>query len=67
MSAIRVAKTVALLALAASRSPLVRSAVKAAPHLISEERKAAAYEATKRAARKAGEMTARVVPPNRYF
>lgn len=67
MSAIRVAKTVAVLALAASRSPLVRSAIKAAPKLISEERKLAAYEATKRAARKAGEMTARVVPPNRYF
>lgn len=67
MSAIRVAKTVALLAIAASRSPVVRSAVKAAPYLISEERKAAAYEATKRAARKAGEFTARVVPPNRYF
>lgn len=67
MSAIRVAKTVALLAIAASRSPAVRSAIKAAPHLISEERKRAAYEATRRAARKAGELTARVVPPNRYF
>ena len=67
MSAIRVAKTVAILAIAASRSPVVRSAIKAAPHLLSEERKLAAYEATRRAARKAGELTARVVPPNRYF
>ena len=67
MSAIRVAKTVALLAIAASRSPVVRSAIKAAPRLVSEERKAAAYETAKRAARKAGELTARVVPPNRYF
>ncbi|WP_332717693.1 hypothetical protein [Pelagibacterium mangrovi] len=67
MSAIRVAKTVAILALAASRSPLVRSAIKAAPLLVSEDRKLAAFEATKRAARKAGELTARVVPPNRYF
>lgn len=67
MSAFRVAKTVALLALAASRSPVVRSAIKAAPNLVSEERKNAAFEVTKRAARKAGELTARVVPPNRYF
>ncbi|MAN76673.1 hypothetical protein OF122_05920 [Pelagibacterium flavum] len=67
MSAFRIAKTVAFLALAASRSPVVRSAVKAAPKLVSKERKQAAYEATKRAARKAGEVTARVVPPNRYF
>lgn len=67
MSVFRVAKTVAFLALAASRSPMVRSAVKAAPNLVSEDRKRAAFEATKRAARKAGELTARVVPPNRYF
>lgn len=67
MSAFRVAKTVALLAFAASRSPVVRSAIKAAPNLVSGERKQAAYDATKRAARKAGELTARLVPPNRYF
>lgn len=67
MSVFRVAKTAAFLALAASRSPVIRSAIKAAPNLVSEERKLAAYEATKRAARKAGELTARVVPPNRYF
>ena len=67
MSVFRVAKTAAFLAFAARRSPVVRSAIKAAPNLVSEERRQAAYEATKRAARKAGEMTARVVPPNRYF
>lgn len=67
MSAIRVAKTVALFALAASRSPVVRSAIKAAPHVVSAEQKRTAYEATLKAARKAGELTARVVPPNKYF
>ncbi|WP_421951305.1 hypothetical protein [Pelagibacterium sp.] len=67
MSVFRVAKTAAFLALAASRNPAVRSAIKAAPNLVSDERKKAAYEATKRAARKAGELTARIVPPNRYF
>ncbi|HWJ87003.1 MAG TPA: hypothetical protein VNS12_02905 [Pelagibacterium sp.] len=67
MSAIRVVKTVALLAFAASRSPVVRSAIKAAPNMISVERRQAAFETAKRAARKAGELTGRVVPPNRYF
>lgn len=67
MSAIRIAKTVALVAFAASRSPTVRAAIKAAPTLLSAENKKAALAATKRAARKAGELTAKVVPPNRYF
>lgn len=67
MSAIRVAKTVAFLAIAAGRSPVVRSAIKAAPRLVTDERKHAAYEAAKRAARRAGELTARVLPPNRHF
>lgn len=67
MSAINVAKTVFFVALAASRHPAVRAAVKAAPNLVSAEHKKIAYEATKRAARKAGELTARVVPPNRFF
>ena len=67
MSAFRIAKTVALVAFAASRSPIVRSAIKAAPGLVTEERRQAAYEVAKRTARKAGELTARVVPHNRYF
>lgn len=67
MSAFRVVRTIALVALAASRTPAVRAALKAAPGLVSEDRKRAVFEATKRTARKAGEVTARIVPPNRYF
>lgn len=67
MSAIRVVKTVAILAYAASRNPAVRAAIKAAPGMLSDERKTAAYTATKKAARKAGEFAAKVIPPNRYF
>lgn len=67
MSAINVAKTVLIVAFAASRSPMVRAAVKAAPKMVSEERRQAAYDVTRRAARRAGELTARVIPPNRFF
>lgn len=67
MSAINVAKTVFFVALAASRHPAVRDAIRSAPNLISTEHRKVALEATKRAARKAGEITARVVPPNRFF
>ncbi|RDE08740.1 hypothetical protein [Pelagibacterium lacus] len=67
MSAFRVVRTVAVLAIAASQNPAVRAAVRSAPNLLTAERKQAAYDATKRMARKAGELTARVVPPNKYF
>ncbi|SDG50343.1 hypothetical protein [Pelagibacterium luteolum] len=67
MSAFKVAKTVAIIAWAASRNPAVRAAVRAAPKLVSTERKLAAVQAARRAARKAGELTAKVMPPNRYF
>lgn len=71
MSAFSVARNAFFIALAASRHPMVRSAIRNAPRaaaaMVSEEQKRAAYEATKRAARKAGELSARVVPPNRYF
>ncbi|GGA45039.1 hypothetical protein [Pelagibacterium lentulum] len=67
MSAIRIAKTVLFVALAASRNPAVREAVRNAPKMIPAEQRRAALDGAKRAARKAGEITARVVPPNRFF
>ncbi|MCD7060316.1 hypothetical protein [Pelagibacterium xiamenense] len=71
MSAFNVARNAFFIALAASRHPVVREAIRNAPRvageLVSEESKRAAREATMRAARKAGELTARIVPPNRYF
>ena len=67
MSAIRVVKTVTILAIAAGRNPAVRAAIKAAPSLVTPEGKQAAVAGAKKAARKAGELTARIVPPNRFF
>lgn len=67
MAAINVARTVLFAAIAASRSPMVRAAIRNAPKMVRAEHKAAALEVSKRAARKAGEMTARVIPPNKFF
>ncbi|WP_404402712.1 hypothetical protein [Pelagibacterium halotolerans] len=71
MSAFNVARNAFFVALSASRHPMVRNAIRNAPRiageLVSEDNKRAALEATKRAARKAGELSAKVVPPNRYF
>ncbi|WP_127145283.1 hypothetical protein [Pelagibacterium montanilacus] len=67
MSAIRVARTVMLIGLAASRNPVVRQAFRNAPRAIPEEHRRAAAAVGLRAARKAGEITARIIPPNRYF
>lgn len=71
MSAFSIARTAVFVALAASRNPMVRQAVRNAPRavgaMVSDENKRAVYEAAKRGARKAGEVTAKVVPPNRYF
>lgn len=67
MSAIRIAKTALFVALAASRNPAVRQAIRNAPRMIPAEQRQAAFEGAKRAARKAGEITARVIPPNRFF
>lgn len=67
MSAFRIAKTVALVAYAASRNPAVRAAIRNAPKTVPAEQRRAAFDASKRAARKAGEVAARVLPPNRFF
>ena len=65
MAALRVARTVLVMAVAASRSPVVRAAIKAAPGLIPDAQKQAAFEAAKRIARRAGETAGRLVPPSR--
>lgn len=67
MSRVRVARSLVVAAIAASRHPGVRAAIRHAPDLVSDQRKTAAFEAAKRAARKAGETTARIIPPNKHF
>jgi hypothetical protein len=67
MSHLRVAKTVFFIALAASRNPMVRHAIRQAPKMIPEQHKKAAFNVAKGAARKAGEFAGRHIPPNRFF
>src|SRR5690606_2576274 len=63
MAGFQVAQRVLVLALAASRSQAVRAAIRAAPGLIPDAHKEAAYAAAKHIARKAGETAGRIVPP----
>lgn len=65
MSAITIAKTVLVVAIAASRNPAVRAAIKAAPGLLSENQKVAAVHTVKRAAFGAGVMAGRVLSQRR--
>lgn len=67
MPSLRMAKTVFFLALAASRNPAVRAAIRNAPRLIPDKHKKAAYDTARVAARKAGELAGRHIPPNRFF
>ena len=61
MSAANVARTVLVVAFAASRSPAVRAAIKAAPNLLSDARKAKAIETTRRTAYTAGVLAGRLM------
>lgn len=65
MSAATIARTVLVVALAASRNPAVRAAIKAAPGLLSESQKAAAIQSTKRAAYNAGVLAGRLMSRDR--
>ncbi|WP_196257947.1 hypothetical protein [Pelagibacterium limicola] len=65
MSAVTIAKTVLVVAIAASRNPAVRAAIKAAPNLLSDGQKAKAVETTRRAAYNAGVLAARLMSRNR--
>lgn len=67
MANIKIARTVVIAAIAAARSPVVRAAIRNAPNLIPEAHRQAAFEGAKRAAFRAGEITARVIPKNRFF
>ncbi len=65
MSAANIAKTVFLVALAASRNPAVRAAIKTAPNLLSDSQKARAVETARRAAYNAGVVAGRLVSRDR--
>lgn len=61
MSAASVARTVLVVALAASRNPAIRAAIRSAPNLLSETQKAKAIETTRKTAYNAGVLAARLM------
>jgi hypothetical protein len=65
VSAVHIARTVFVVALAASRSPAVRAAIRSAPNLLTEDQKAKAVAATRQAAYNAGLLASRLVPRDR--
>lgn len=62
MSVVRVALTTLKLAMFAARHPAVRAGLKAAPRLVPDETKRAAFEAAKSGAYSAGAGLRRVLP-----
>lgn len=65
MSAGNVVKTAIFVAIAASRNPAVRAAIRNAPKLLSETQRANAVETTKRAAYNAGLLAGRLMSRDR--
>ena len=61
MSAIRAAVTVIGVAMTVARHPLVRAAVRAAPHVVTPQMRAKAADATLDAAFQAGKMVRKIV------
>lgn len=61
VSVVSVARTVLVVALAASRNRAVRAAIRSAPDLLSEAQKAKAIETTRRTAYNAGVLAARLM------
>ena len=61
MSPIRTAATVIGVAMAVARHPMVRAAVRAAPHLVTPRMRAMAADATLEAAFRAGAVARKIV------